>query len=408
MVNPSMLNFAKVAIRKGVNIQKGQELIIFASLDQPEFIELLVKEAYVAGAKKVSVEWSYLPVSRLHSEYQSEETLTTFAAWQLQKYQYNVDHLPAQLHVRSDDPDGMKGVDQKKMTAVTKITTPVIMKYREQMDNRFQWSIIALPGKKWAKKVFPKLSEEKALAAMWKAILKATRVDGKDPIKEWDEHNAFLQDRSKKLDALNIDYLHYTSQNGTDFKVWMIPDARWLGGGATTLSKVFYNPNMPTEEVFITPWAGKAEGLVVATKPLSYRGELIEDFSVTFKDGKVVKVKAKKNQKLLEQMIAMDEGASKIGEIALVPFASPIQQSGILYYNTLFDENASCHLALGRAYTDSIRNFNQFSKEELVKKGCNVSMIHVDFMMGSKDLSIDAFTRDGKKVAIFKKGNWAF
>jgi aminopeptidase len=282
------------------------------------------------------------------------------------------------------------------------------MKYREQMDNRFQWSIIALPGKKWAKKVFPKLSEEKALAAMWKAILKATRVDGKDPIKEWDEHNAFLQDRSKKLDALNIDYLHYTSQNGTDFKVWMIPDARWLGGGATTLSKVFYNPNMPTEEVFITPWAGKAEGLVVATKPLSYRGELIEDFSVTFKDGKVVKVKAKKNQKLLEQMIAMDEGASKIGEIALVPFASPIQQSGILYYNTLFDENASCHLALGRAYTDSIRNFNQYSKEELVKKGCNVSMIHVDFMMGSKDLSIDAFTRDGKKVAIFKKGNWAF
>lgn len=401
-------NFAQLAVRKGVNLQKGQELIVFASVEQSAFVEMVVEEGFKAGAKKVSVEWNHLPITRLQQVNQSAEVLSTIPEWQLKKQEYNVANLPAQLHIRSDDPDGLKGVDQTKMTEVNKVVLPIMRKYRDQMDNKFQWSIVAVPGVKWAKKVFPKLSEEKAVAALWEAIVKATRVDGINPLKDWDKHNAFLQDRSAKLDALHLDYLHYTSSNGSDFKVWMIPDARWLGGGARTLSNVFFNPNMPTEEVFITPWAGKAEGTLVATKPLSYLNELIEDFSVTFKGGKVVAVKAKKNQPLLEKMIAMDEGASRIGEVALVPFSSPIQQSGILYYSTLFDENSSCHIALGRAYTDSIKDFQKYSPEQLTEKGCNRSMIHVDFMIGSKDLSIVGFTRDGRQVPIFKNGNWAF
>jgi aminopeptidase len=319
---------------------------------------------------------------------------------------HNVKTLPAQIHIRSVDPDGMKGVDQTKLTNVSKITTPQILKYREQMDNRFQWTIIGVPSIKWSEKVFPKLKGEAAVEAMWEAIIKATRVTN-DPLAEWDRHNATLQQRSKQLDALNLDYLHFQSSNGTDFKIWMIPEARWLGGGERLIDGQFYNPNMPTEEVFITPKAGKAEGKVVASKPLSYQGELIEDFSVTFANGKVVAVHAKKNQNLLEQMVKMDEGASRIGELALVPFDSPIQQSGLLFFNTLFDENASCHIALGRAYVNSIKGYATMTPQQLTDIGCNRSMIHVDFMIGSRDLTITGYDRKGKALAIFTKGNWA-
>jgi aminopeptidase len=300
----------------------------------------------------------------------------------------------------------MKGIDQEKMTRISKITTPIMLKYREQMDNRFQWTIIGVPSLKWSEKVFPALKGEKAVEAMWEAIIKATRVT-EDPLAEWDRHNATLQARCKQLDALDLDYVHFHSKNGTDFKIWMIPEARWLGGGEHLIDGTFYNPNMPTEEVFITPKAGKAEGKVVASKPLSYAGELIEDFSVTFKDGKVSHVVAKKNQHLLEKMITMDEGASRIGELALVPFNSPIQQSGLLFYNTLFDENAACHIALGRAYVNSIRGYADMTREQLTQLGCNTSLIHVDFMIGSKDLSIIGTTRSGQTVDIFKDGNWA-
>jgi aminopeptidase len=206
---------------------------------------------------------------------------------------------------------------------------------------------------------------------------------------------------------LNLDYLHFQSSNGTDFKIWMIPEARWLGGGERLIDGQFYNPNMPTEEVFITPKAGIAEGKVVASKPLSYQGELIEDFSVTFADGKVVAVEAKKNQNLLEQMVKMDDGASRIGELALVPFDSPIQQSGLLFFNTLFDENASCHIALGRAYVNSIKGYATMTPQQLTDIGCNRSMIHVDFMIGSRDLTITGYDRKGQTIAIFTQGNWA-
>jgi aminopeptidase len=406
MNQEKLRQFATLTVRRGVNVKQGQDVIIHAELDQPDFITMVVEEAYAAGARSVRVKWTHLPISRVNAIEMKEDVMAEIPEWQHAEMAHNVKTLPAQIHIRSVDPDGMKGVDQTKLTNVSKITTPQILKYREQMDNRFQWTIIGVPSIKWSEKVFPKLKGEAAVEAMWEAIIKATRVTN-DPLAEWDRHNATLQQRSKQLDALNLDYLHFQSSNGTDFKIWMIPEARWLGGGERLIDGQFYNPNMPTEEVFITPKAGKAEGKVVASKPLSYQGELIEDFSVTFEGGKVVAVHAKKNQNLLEQMVKMDDGASRIGELALVPFDSPIQQSGLLFFNTLFDENASCHIALGRAYVNSIKGYATMTPQQLTDIGCNRSMIHVDFMIGSRDLTITGYDRKGQGIAIFTNGNWA-
>ncbi len=406
MNQETLRRFAKLTVRRGVNVKSGQDVIVHTELDQPEFVTMIVEEAYAAGARKVRVKWTHLPISKVNALQMDEKVASDIETWQHEEMKHNVETLPAQIHIRSVDPDGMKGIDQEKMTRISKVTTPIMLKYREQMDNRFQWTIIGVPSVKWSEKVFPKLKGAEAVEAMWNAIIKATRVT-EDPLAEWDAHNATLQVRCKQLDALNLDYLHFQSSNGTDFKIWMIPEAKWLGGGEHLIDGHFYNPNMPTEEVFITPKAGKAEGKVVASKPLSYAGELIEDFSVTFENGKVSKVEARTNQALLEKMFTMDEGASRIGELALVPFDSPIQQSGLLFYNTLFDENAACHIALGRAYVNSIKGYANMTREQLAQIGCNNSMIHVDFMIGSRDLTITGFTRDGKTVSIFENGNWS-
>ena len=406
MNQETLRRFAKLTVRRGVNVKPGQDVIVHAELDQPEFVTMIVEEAYAAGARKVRVKWTHLPISKVNALQMDEKVASDIETWQHEEMKHNVETLPAQIHIRSVDPDGMKGIDQEKMTRISKVTTPIMLKYREQMDNRFQWTIIGVPSVKWSEKVFPKLKGAEAVEAMWNAIIKATRVT-EDPLAEWDAHNATLQARCKQLDALNLDYLHFQSSNGTDFKIWMIPEAKWLGGGEHLIDGHFYNPNMPTEEVFITPKAGKAEGKVVASKPLSYAGELIEDFSVTFESGKVSKVEARTNQALLEKMVTMDEGASRIGELALVPFDSPIQQSGLLFYNTLFDENAACHIALGRAYVNSIKGYANMTREQLAQIGCNNSMIHVDFMIGSRDLTITGFTREGKTVSIFENGNWS-
>jgi aminopeptidase len=397
--------FATLTVRRGVNVKPGQDVIVHAELDQPSFVTMVVEEAYAAGARSVRVKWTHQPISRLSAMHMSEAAMAEIPKWQHEEMAHLVKTLPAQIHIRSVDPDGMKGVDQQKLTNVSKITTPQLLKYREQMDNQFQWTIIGVPSLKWSEKVFPSLKGDAAIEAMWQAIIKATRVQD-DPLAIWDQHNATLQKRCQQLDTLGLDYMHFQSKNGTDFKIWLIPEARWLGGGEHLIDGHFYNPNMPTEEVFITPKAGKAEGKVVASKPLSYNGELIEDFSVTFTNGKVTSVTAKKNQALLEQLITMDEGASRIGELALVPFASPIQQSGLLFYNTLFDENAACHIALGRAYVNSIRGYAKMTPQQLTDIGCNRSMIHVDFMIGSDDLKITGYNRQGQAMPIFTNGNW--
>ena len=276
------------------------------------------------------------------------------------------------------------------------------------MECKYQWCIAAVPGKAWAKKVFPELMVNKAVETLWDYILKASRADGADPVREWERHNDALAARCDYLNRLGLVSLEYRSSNGTDFKVGLIPDSVFMGGGEETTGGRYFNPNIPSEEIFISPKAGEAEGIVYSTKPLSYQGELIENFSVRFEGGRAVEVKAEKNQHLLEKMIAMDEGAAKLGECALIAYDSPINNQGILYYNTLFDENASCHLALGRGFDNTLKGFEDMTKEEIHAKGINDSMIHVDFMIGAKDLEIVGVTKNGERVPIFKDGNWAF
>ena len=399
--------YARLIVRCGVNVQKGQEVIVYADLDQPEFVRMVVEEAYKAKAKKVTVEWSYQPLTKVHTRYRSVTTMGTVEEWQKAKYQHEVDVVPCRIHLMSEDPDGLKGINQEKMAKSQQRLYPVIKKYRDQIENKYQWCIAAVPGAAWAKKLFPELRTSQAIEKLWEAILSTSRVD-EDPVAAWEAHNKDLHDRCQYLSGLGIRELRYKSANGTDFTVGMIPEAQFCGGGETSLQGIFFNPNIPTEECFISPMKGVAEGIVYATKPLSYQGQLIDGFWIRFHEGKAVEWHAEVNNDLLTKLITMDEGSCYLGECALVPFDSPINQTGLLFYNTLFDENACCHLALGMGFADTIRDFQNKTLEECRALGVNDSMIHEDFMIGSADLSIDAVCDGGKVVPIFRNGTWAF
>lgn len=399
--------YAKLIVRCGVNVQKGQEVVIFAGLDQPEFVKLVVEEAYKAKAKKVTVEWDYQPLAKIHVRHQSVTTMGTVTDFQKARQQHYCDTLPARIHLVSADPDGLKGMNTQKMAKARRMSYPILKPYIDQREGKQQWCIAAVPGVAWAKKVFPGVRTSVAVEKLWEAILFTSRVT-EDPIAAWKAHNADLQARCDYLNSLGIDSLHFTADNGTDLTVGMIPEAVFCGGGETSRQGIFYNPNIPTEECFISPMRGKAEGIVYSTKPLSYQGQLIDRFSIRFENGKAVEAKAEVGEELLNTMIAMDEGAAYLGECALVPQASPIAESGLLFYNTLFDENAACHLALGMGYADTIRDHHNKSLEECRQLGINDSMIHEDFMIGCDSMCIEAKTRDGKVVTIFKNGNWAF
>ena len=399
--------YARLIARAGVNIQKGQEVIIGCDLDQPKFVEMLVDECYKAGAKKVTVRFDYQPLEKLHVRHQSVTTLAKVEEWEKERLRHYTETLPCRIYLASEDPDGLKGIDQKKMTKASQKSYPIVKPFYDEMENKYQWCIAAVPGAAWAKKLFPELTKNQAIEKLWEAILFTSRVTD-DPVAAWDAHNKDLHDRCAYLNSLGIAELHYKGDNGTDLTVGMIPEAVFKGGGDTTLGGVFFNPNIPTEECFISPMRGKAEGIVYATMPLSYRGELIENFSVRFENGKAVEVRAERNQELLEQMISMDEGAAYLGECALVPVDSPISEYGLLFYETLFDENAACHLALGEGFADTIDGFENKTLEECRALGINDSMIHVDFMIGYEGLDIDAITHDGRTVPIFRRGKWAF
>lgn len=400
--------YAKLIARVGVKIRKGQDVVIQAELDQPEFVEMLTDECYKAGARKVTVEWSHQPLQKYHVRHRSLKTLSTLDDWEVVKLEHYADTLPCRIYLISEDPDGLCGINQEKNAKALQARYKVIKPIRDKMENKYQWCIAAVPGVKWAKKVFPGERASRAVELLWEAILKTSRVD-EDPEEAWRKHNEDLARRCEYLNSLGIESLEYKSSNGTDLKVGMIPDALFCGGGEYALgSGNYFNPNIPSEEVFTTPKRGEAEGIVYSTKPLSYRGELIEDFSIRFEGGRAVEVKAKRGEELLKQMISMDEGAAYLGECALVPYDSPIRNSGILFYNTLFDENAACHLALGMGFSNCLKDYEKYTLDECREKGINDSQIHEDFMIGSEDLSITAHTRDGRDVPIFKDGNWAF
>ncbi len=399
--------YATLIARVGANVQKGQRVIINAELDQPDFVRMVVEECYRAGAAKVEVEWSYQPLTKIHVRHRSLKVLSTVEEWEVAKLRHRAEVLPAMIYLISEDPDGLKGINQEKHMKSYQARYRVVKPFRDQMNTHYPWCIAAVPGAAWAKKMFPNERTSRAIEKLWEAILNTSRVD-EDPIKAWDEHNRDLEARCAYLNSLGIESLEYTASNGTRLTVGMIPDAIFLGGGEKTQEGQYFNPNIPTEEVFITPMRGSAEGIVYSSRPLSYRGQLIENFSIRFENGRAVEAHAEKNEELLQQMIAMDDGAACLGECALVPYDSPIRKSELLFYNTLFDENAACHLALGEGFRNCIRNFEQYTLEECRAKGVNESMIHEDFMIGTDDLAIDAHTRDGRTVPIFRNGNWAF
>ena len=406
-MNKTLLkNYAKLIVEIGANVQKGQDVIVQARVNEAYFA---VEACYKAKARSVRMEWSDDQITRLAYKYQTINTLTTIPEYTLAKLQHDVDTLPARIYIVSDDPDALKGVDQDKYTKVKMALGPTIMKYREQMENKYQWCIVGIPGEAWAKKVFPELSVKKAMDKLWDAILEVTRVNG-DPIQNWVLHNAFLKEKTDKLNSLNVKKFTYKSeQTGTNFTIEKPECLIFESGAGKTISGIVYNPNMPTEECFTSPDPNTANGVVYSTKPLSVMGSVVSDFGFRFENGKIVEVLSEKpeEKKLLEKLISIDEGASRLGEIALVPFSSPINRTGILFYSTLYDENACCHLAIGRAFDDCIKDFDKLSEEEIKSVGLNHSVIHVDFMIGSSDLNIVGETYDGKTVQIFKDGEFA-
>lgn len=400
--------YAHLIAASGVNIQKGQEVVIQASLDQPEFIRILVEECYKCGASDVLVLWGDPKINILNVKHKKLSLLGSLTDWEDMRWQHWLRTEPCRIYIESDDPSALLKMNMDKFDKATKAKLPLIRHYRDQMDDIYQWCIAGVPSVGWAKKVFPGLPKAKAVNALWDAILKVSRADGDDPVKAWDEHDKNLQINSRKLNALNLRELHYKSSNGTDFTVGLIPDVIWLAGGESGRdSKIYFQPNIPSEETFTSPMKGVAEGIVYASKPLSYRGQVIEDFWFKFHEGKVVDFDARVGRDLLKQMLEVDENASYLGEVSLIPYDSPINNTNILFFSTLYDENAACHLAIGTGFPSLMKGYEKMTLEEVTKKGINHSGSHVDFMIGTKDLDVVGVDDKGNKRQIFKNGNWA-
>lgn len=400
--------YARLIVRVGAAVKKGQPVVIRTDVGNEEFTALVAEECYKAGASRIVYEWKSAVLSRLEYQYGEVKDLGKInpTAYAISKYQ--AEEKPAFIWLDNDDPDGLLGVDAKKVAEIKRLNYVDIAEFKEKSENHYAWTIAGCYGKKWAHKMFPTLSEAKAKEALWEAILKTSRAYEGDPVKNWDEHEKDLKERCAKLNSLNLRKLHYSSKNGTDFTVGLIPGVIFLGGGENDLEGDFFQPNIPSEECFTSPKRGVAEGIVYASKPLAYQGQLIEKFSVCFHEGKAVEVKAEKGLEALKSILTLDEGSAYLGECALVPFDSPINRTGLLFFNTLYDENACCHLALGRGFTELYPNYADYSDKELQGFGINKSLSHVDFMIGTDDLSIVGTDDKGQEIQIFKNGTWAF
>ena len=399
--------YAELIVRTGANVQSGQIVQLTVSAEQHEFAALVIEACYKAGAKKVNVDWTYDAKSRLDLLYAEEEVLSKVLPWEEAKMKQMTEDLPCRIYIVSEDPDAMKGIDPKKISAVMQSRASAMKPYRNAIDGKHQWVIAAHPSVKWADKCFP--NDENAVDKLWDAILRTVRVtEDNDPVSEWKKHTSFISEKAAWLNEQGFSSLKYKSDNGTDFTVELIPGAKWEGAGNTNSENgVFYIPNMPTEEIFTSPMAGKCEGTLVSVKPLSWNSQIIEDFSITFENGRAVSCRAEKGQELLERMLKMDDGASMLGEVALVPKESPVNQCGFLFYETLFDENACCHCAVGMGFKEVLPDGDSLTVKEAQERGVNDSVIHVDFMVGADDLSIDGIRPDGTAVPVFRNGTWA-
>ncbi len=411
MVSEKMYDkLAELVVRKGVNVQKDQPVIVNANVHDADFVRKVVKCAYEAGAKYVTVEWRDSELNKMGYRYMSNETLAEVPQWRYDKTKYQHDGGACYISIASDKPGSMADVDGEKIriaNAAYYRKMADLMSYT--MNNEGQWCIFGVPSVEWAKVVFPDLSDEEAFEKLGDAIFAVTRVsEDNDPIEEWTKHDKEMLEHAQKLNAYDFKELHFKSELGTDLTVGLVEDHIWVGGGSTTPNGVFFDPNMPTEECFCMPLKTSVNGIVYASKPLSYNGKVIEDFWLRFENGKVVDFDAKKEKDALQKLLEFDEGSSYLGEVALVEYDSPVSQSGILFFNTLYDENAACHLALGRPYPENIKGGEQMSKEELLAHGANDSMQHEDFMFGTREMNIDGIQKDGTAVPVFRNGNFVF
>ncbi|MDA3932312.1 MAG: aminopeptidase [Tenericutes bacterium] len=400
--------YAKLIVEVGANVQKDQLLVVNTSTDTRELTRLIVKAGYNAGAKSVHVMWNDPYVARSAYEGKSIEELEVVHEWEISKAKYFVENNACIISITSPVPGLNKGVDPIKLQKAGIAQMKALGFARDHMmGNHTQWCVVAAPNKVWAKKVFPDFKDDKAVEALWSAILSASRVtETNDPIKEWDEHNKRLISHNKKLTDFQFDTLHFTNSLGTNLTVKLVENHIWSGGQELATNGNVFNPNIPTEENFTMPYKLGVNGKVVATKPLNYQGNLIENFWLEFKDGKVINYDAKKEVETLKNLLELDAGSSYLGEVAMISYDSPINNTGILFLNTLFDENASCHLALGRAYPMNVKGGTTMSPDELEAIGYNQSMAHSDFMFGSKDMQVEGTQKDGTKIVIFKDGDY--
>lgn len=404
----NLKKYANLLVTKGINVSEGHYVVINSEVEQAPLTRLLVEAAYEKGAEKVVVNWADDAITRSAFTYQSEETLTDIPDYRVAEIDYFIEKGASRIAVRGSDPDALKGLDASKIAATQKASGEAFKAMRQAtQSNKVSWVVAAAAGEKWAEKVFPDLdSSEEQVDALWDAIFKSVHLYDEDPVQTWTEKDKLLTTKADELNAEQFVALHYTAP-GTDLTVGLPKGHRWEGAGSDNVRGERFIANMPTEEVFTAPDANRVDGVVVSTKPLSYAGSIIEGMEFHFKDGKVTKVTAEKGEEVIQKLVEQDEGASRLGEVALVPDESPISQSGLTFFNTLFDENASNHLALGSAYAFSLEGGTEMSEEELKEAGLNRSNTHVDFMIGSNEMDIDGIKEDGTRVPVFRNGTWA-
>lgn len=399
--------YAELILKKGVNVQKGQPVFITAPIEGVEFARLVVKKAYELGAKNVHVHWDDDELTLLKYTYAPDEVLFDFPEWAVELRESFMEDGAAFISIYASNPDLLKDIDPTRVAGASKAAGKALTKFRSHMMNdKLTWTVVSIPTKAWAAKIFPEESVENAEARLWEEIIKMVRVDKNDPIQVWDEHNTVLKNARERLNEKQYDKLILTAP-GTNLEVGLPKGHIWHGGAAVSEKGTIFNPNLPTEEVFTMPHKYEVNGTVASTKPLHYGGSLIDDFTLTFKDGAVVDFSAKQGEDVLKHLLETDAGSKRLGELALVPDESPISQSGLVFYNTLFDENASCHLALGKAYPTNIEGGSEMDDAAMDKHGVNDSITHVDFMIGSAEMNIDGVKADGTREAVFRNGTWA-
>jgi len=398
--------YAALAVHVGVNIQPGQTLVVTAPVAGADFVRRVARKAYEAGAKHVHIDWTDDELTRMKYDLAPDEAFREFPLWKAKGMEEMAENGAAFLSIIAPNPDLLTGVDPERLAAYRKAAGEAMYRVRSYtMSDQVSWSVLAIPSPAWAALVFPDLPETERIEALWNAIFHVTRADRDDPVLAWKEHHAQLNEKVALLNAKQYRYLHYEAP-GTRLSVELPERHIWIGGGSVNANGTQFMANIPTEEVFTAPLKTGVNGVVRSTKPLSYNGNLIEDFSLTFEQGRIVDVSAEKGYEVLKRLIETDEGSHYLGEVALVPHHSPVSASNLVFYDSLYDENASHHLAIGNAYPVCVEGGAKLNREEMEARGLNTSLTHVDFMIGSADMNIDGETADGVREPLFRQGNW--